>query len=183
MATKKNIGIWACDKCGTLYTSKYAADICCKQYHCEVCRVETPRYILKCESCQEKARFDKAAKMSVEEYEAANPGNMVYWNDNYYGSVDDLLEHLADEGIAVKDLPTYCYGTTRVYMRLEPGSILEHLEEELDCEGVHFCDEAYKEFKKFAEEWNKKYEEYCFYWDSKTVILIPDELKKDWPND
>ena len=114
MATKKNIGIWACDKCGTLYTSKYAADICCKQYHCEVCGVETPRYILKCESCQEKARFDKAAKMSVEEYEAANPGNMVYWNDNYYGSVDDLLEHLADEGIAVKDLPTYCYGTTRV---------------------------------------------------------------------
>ena len=68
MATKKNIGMWACDKCGTLYPSKYAADICCKQYHCKVCGVETLRYMLKCECCREKAQFDKATKMSVEEY-------------------------------------------------------------------------------------------------------------------
>lgn len=183
MATERMVKLWACDKCGKLYQDKYVADICCKQYHCEICGKETPRYMLKCNSCQEKARFEKAKKMTPEEYEATCPGNMVFWEDEYYASVDELLERLADEGMSLGDLPKYCYGTTRVYMRLESGEILEHIEEEIDCEDLHFSDEAYKEFKEFAAKWNEKHEEYCFFCDDEIVILIPEELKKDWPND
>lgn len=37
---------------------------------------------------------------------------------------------------------------------------------------------------KFASNLLKRgHEAVIEHWDSKTVILIPDELKKDWPND
>ena len=28
---------YMCDKCGKIYTDKYMAEICCKQYYCEEC--------------------------------------------------------------------------------------------------------------------------------------------------
>lgn len=76
MATKKTMDIWFCDKCGKGYTSEYAANICCKQYHCSVCGVETPRYITKCDSCRDKELFEKAQKMTWEEYLEKSSGNM-----------------------------------------------------------------------------------------------------------
>ncbi|MCM1222435.1 MAG: hypothetical protein NC548_49000 [Lachnospiraceae bacterium] len=182
MSTERMVKLWACDKCGKLYQDKYVADICCKGYHCEVCGRETQRFILKCESCQEKARFAQAKKMTVKEYEAAYPGNMVFWGGEYYASVDDLLERLEEDGVPLEDVPKYCYGTTRFYMRLDPVKILDDIQEEADCEDIAFSDEAYREFKEFAKKWNEKHEEYCFYWDNELAILIPDELKKDWAN-
>lgn len=62
MATKRTMDIWFCDKCGKGYASEYAASICCKQYHCSVCGIETPRYITKCDSCRNKELFEKAQK-------------------------------------------------------------------------------------------------------------------------
>lgn len=33
MAIKENMDLYRCEKCKKLYTSEYAANICCKQYH------------------------------------------------------------------------------------------------------------------------------------------------------
>lgn len=46
MAIKENMDLYRCEKCKKLYTSEYAANICCKQYHCRVCGKETPQYML-----------------------------------------------------------------------------------------------------------------------------------------
>ena len=60
MAIKENMDLYRCEKCKKLYTSEYAANICCKQYHCRVCGKETPQYMLICDSCAEHERFEKA---------------------------------------------------------------------------------------------------------------------------
>lgn len=102
MATKRTMDIWFCDKCGKGYASEYAASICCKQYHCSVCGIETPRYITKCDSCRNKELFEKAQKMTWEEYEEKFPGNMLYWNDEFYSDLGDLLD--ATEDIIVQQV-------------------------------------------------------------------------------
>lgn len=77
MAIKENMDLYRCEKCKKLYTSEYAANICCKQYHCRVCGKEIPQYMLICDSCAERERFEKARKMTLAEYYEEFPGNML----------------------------------------------------------------------------------------------------------
>lgn len=55
----KQVELYACGKCGKCYQDVKFAEDCCKPYHCEICGIETKRYILKCETCAENARFEK----------------------------------------------------------------------------------------------------------------------------
>ena len=77
MAIKENMDLYRCEKCKKLYTSEYAANICCKQYHCRVCGKETPQYMLICDSCAEHERFEKARKMTLAEYYEEFPGTTM----------------------------------------------------------------------------------------------------------
>lgn len=182
MAIKKTMDMYICEKCGKMYSDEYVANICCKQYHCEVCGKETQRYYLKCPECQENARFEKARKMTIAEYEAEFSDCMVYDGSDYYCSVEDLLEAYIWGSREECDMPNYCYGTTRVYMKLEPDEILNHLEEELGCEGIEISEAGYKEFREFANAWNEKYQEFCYFMNDDIVILIPPELKEEFKN-
>ena len=129
MATKRTMDIWFCDKCGKGYASEYAASICCKQYHCSICGIETPRYITKCDSCRNKELFEKAQKMTWEEYEEKFPGNMLYWNDEFYSDLGDLLDASEFGGF---DVPDYVFGTYRDYLRLDPETHIAELIDEFD---------------------------------------------------
>lgn len=182
MVIKKNMDVYICDKCSKVYCDEYVANICCKQYHCEVCGKETQQYHLKCPECQEKARYDKAKKMTIGEYEAEFSGNMVYDGNDYYSSVEELLETYTWGNREESDMPNYCYGTIRVYMKLEPDEILRHMEEELDCEDVEISEDGYKEFREFAKAWNEKHQQYCYFMNDDVIILIPPELKEEFKN-
>lgn len=175
MATKKTMDIWFCDKCGKGYTSEYAANICCKQYHCSVCGVETPRYITKCDLCRDKELFEKAQKMTWEEYLEKSSGNMLYWNDEFYADLGDLLDASESGGF---DVPDYVFGTYRDYLRLDAERHIAELIDEFDCDGVYFDNAGVKEFVEFANAWNKKYEEYCFRPDTSIVVLVQEVCRK-----
>ena len=181
IATKKNMDIYVCETCGGLYVNETAANNCCKQYRCEVCGVETPPFRLKCEACSEKARFEKARKMTIEEYQKEFPDFMIFHDDDYFGSVEELLEAYTwgDRGELDK-MPDYCYGTYQIHMRLRSDRILEEIEEDFDCEDVGYSEEAYREFAEFAKQFNDKYEQHGYYVDNKIVILIPPELKEQY---
>lgn len=62
MAIETTIRAYKCETCGKVYTDEYVANICCKQYHCEVCGCETPKYWLMCNACRDKRDFDKYFK-------------------------------------------------------------------------------------------------------------------------
>lgn len=174
MAIKKIMPMYICEKCGKMYTDEYVANICCKQYHCEVCGIETERYMLKCPSCQEKALYERGRKLTLDQYWSEFPGNMLYWNDHYYCDLDELIDSCEYNQCK---LPQYVYGTTREYLRIDAAAHLEQLEADIDCDEIRFCDAAWKEYKEFAEQWNKKYEEYCFYVDHSIIVMIPNNTK------
>lgn len=180
MATRKTMDIWFCDKCGKGYTSEYTANICCKQYHCSVCGAETPRYITKCDSCREKVFFEKAQKITWDEYKEKYPYNMIFWNDEFYEDLGALLDSCEFYGLNV---PEYVFGTYRDYLRLDPESYIKELIDEFDCDGVYFNSDGIKEFVAFANDWNKKYEEYCFRQNTSIVVLVPESYRKRDIND
>jgi len=180
MAIKKTIRVFACEKCGQNYTSEHTANICCKQYYCEVCGSETEKYHLKCPSCHEKDVYEKAKKMTIEEYEKLYPDNMIFHNDKYFSDVEELLESYSGND---SELPEYCYGTTLLTMKFDPDNSLIQAEEDADCEDFVFPKEAYKELREFAEEWNKKYERDYFFYDSEIIILIPEDVRNEHKND
>ena len=97
MAIKENMDLYRCEKCKKLYTSEYAANICCKQYHCRVCGKETPQYMLICDSCAEHERFEKARKMTLAEYYEEFPGNMLYYGEEFYDDIESLDRNIIDK--------------------------------------------------------------------------------------
>jgi hypothetical protein len=167
-------------ECGKTYNDKYVAEICCKQYHCETCGAETKKYWLMCDPCREKRDFDKAKKITIEEYEKEYSGNMVYYNDNYYTDIDDMLDSLCCHDVDI--LPSYCWGTDKVPVEIDAISVLDELLENSNCEDIDFSKEAYQEFKDFAEQWNKKWSQY-YYMMNDIVILIPEEVLKEYQED
>ena len=72
------IKAYKCDKCGKIYVDKSVAEICCKQYFCEYCGKETPKYFLACSECSDKRNFEKATKMTYEEYIEKYPNYPIF---------------------------------------------------------------------------------------------------------
>lgn len=170
MAIETTIKAWKCPTCGKIYTDEYVADVCCKQYHCEVCGCKTPKYWLICNACRNKRDFDKAIKISIDEYEEKFKGNMVYYGGEFYFDVDDMLETLWDREV---DLPSYCWGTDEMRCELT-DNVLDDLTEDT-YEDAEFNKEAYRKFNEFAEIWNEKYG-LRYFTPNNYVILIPDEV-------
>lgn len=177
MATKKNVDIFICETCGKMYLNERAAENCCAPYHCSVCGKETPRYILKCNSCSSKEKYEAARKLTLEEYEKEFPGCMLYDGNDYFADMEELIDHYQYND---SPIPNYVYGTFRVYGEIDPDEVLEGIEQELDCEDLAFDKEAYEEFRAFAKQWNEKHKIYCYYSDEKVVVLIsPDILEEN----
>lgn len=176
MSIKKILPVYICEKCNKVYLNQMAADMCCKEYHCDMCGVKTRQYELRCPTCHEKVLFEKATKYTPEAYNVAFPGHMLYWNDHYYSDIEELIEDCDYNGC---DVPEYVYGTSKMFMRIDAYSHLEQIESDIDCDEIRFCDEAWKEYKAFADQWNKKYEEYCFYVDNSIIVMIPKEISQN----
>ena len=160
MAIKENMDLYRCEKCKKLYTSEYAANICCKQYHCRVCGKETPQYMLICDSCAEHERFEKARKMTLAEYYEEFPGNMLYYGEEFYDDIESLLDSIDCD---YEDIPKY--------------------EEDSDVEDFYFDDAGAKELREFVKQWNAKYAKSYYSWNDKVVVMLPPEYQKERVND
>lgn len=160
---------WECEMCSKKYMDKYSADVCCKIYYCEDCGKKAEKYRKYCKDCEEKRAFQEAIKLSVEKYEAAYPGHMVFdgfWT--FYSSVSKLLEWLSDDC----ERPAYCWGTDKIEHELDAEYILSQFYDEINCEDLSFDNEEFEELKDLLKPWNEKHST-TTYVPNDIAILIP----------
>lgn len=116
--------------------------------------------------------IDDVRTVTIEEYNQGAFG-IVFYNDIVFESVDDLLYSLAvEQGVEHDKLPECCYGAICHIVCISPMQFFHEVDEQYGC---LFTNKARNEFIKFAEEWNKKYQQYVFTQDNYTKILIPKE--------
>lgn len=178
MASQVTIKRWECPVCHNLYTSEYAADHCCMEYHCEVCGKPTKKYFLKCSECAEKERFDKAKKITEEEWDNLHKDEdwMVYYGDTYYYSIEDFLDNFDEDYMVInKSLPKYVWATKKIPVEIDAEWVLDNTIENASCEddGFDFDEVGQEEFCNFCSSWNDKYGKYVYEVDYKIVILLP----------
>lgn len=161
-----NIPLWQCTECGRLYTSKLEAEICHKEYFCEDCGKKTPQYHLVCDECSKKRRYDKATKMTYDEYIKKYPGNMIFYGDKYYMELEDLLDEL--EGQEIDD---YIYGTDKERIEIDANCIISNLEDNADVEDFYIDSTSEDELYDFVKQWNEKYGQDVYYVNFNIIIL------------
>ena len=180
MAINKMIKVYECEKCGHEYSFEHVAETCCKQYYCDTCGAETAKYMHRCENCREREIFEKAEKISVEEYEQRYPSHMIFCEERYFEDINELIEYYSDSD---ETIPEYCYGTTCHYMKLDVDEIISSMIQEADCKDINNIDDrGYMELNEFANVWNNKYQEDYYYIDETIAIIIPNELCKNQPS-
>ena len=160
----KGVTLYQCEKCNQYYWTKQSAEKCCPTRYCEDCGKELTNYFSVCEKCHEKRIYDRAEKLTYEEYVKKYPNNMLYYNEKYYGDLEELLDSFIDE-----EIPKYCYGTTAEKIEIDIDYAIENAEE--DMEDSFFDREGLEELRKYVEEWNKKYG-YNSFWENEKVIVI-----------
>lgn len=176
--TEIQLKAWKCNNCGHAYTDERMASVCCKQYHCETCGCETHKYYLECDSCKEQRDYAKATKMSYAEYCEKFPKNMICFGENFYSELEELVDEFYDEE-NMENIPEYCWGTEELEIKIDADSVLDSLINDCAWEDAEFDDGAYKEFRKFADEWNKKYS-ISYFMQTNIAIPITEEFKEKY---
>lgn len=161
---------YMCEKCGKIHLNKDAAELCCKQYYCEECGVETERYYLLCPTCAEKRNYEKATKMTYKEYIEKYPDYPIF--DRNEEDCEWDIEYLIEK-YDKEDTPKYFYGATKERVEVDIEYAIQCAEEELPEDGYLY---GTQELYDFVKKWNEKYGENVYYCDKKTLILVDDEL-------
>lgn len=107
----KATGVFYCESCRVVHTSKVFADDCCVLRKC-ACGTVVPRpYRLLCDSCEtaklearERAIFEKAEK--VTEWDGPVQCDSIGHNDGFFESVEALLDYCA--GVD-EEVPEYAW--------------------------------------------------------------------------
>jgi hypothetical protein len=178
----KSAGVWYCSKCR--YTARTAdeAERCCGPKLCDVCGKEIEKdrpYRAWCASCakknedaKEKARFDKARKVTLAEYE----------NDVVtLGNGDDYID-LDELATGEHGTPEYVYGvrTDAIKMReIDEETLYSgNLSDGFELSDLPGFDELLDSINKKIRDWNampnRSYEE-----DTTVVVLIPPDFYEE----
>lgn len=158
---------YMCDKCGKIYADKYMAEICCKQYYCEDCGKPTPKCIIRCDECQEKYIYNKAIKMTYEEYIKEYPGYPI-WDidrDECYWELEDYIEHIIDKTEPL--YPTYCFGATKERLEIDIENVIDDINIDIE-DGCGI--EPDKELINFIDKWNKENGRDIYYCNTNIII-------------
>lgn len=138
------------------------------KYKCK-CGKERPYYMMICDECSEKLRFEKAKKINIEDYE----GSFVYdiQTDEYFQDIDDLEEHYESENM---ELPDYVYGCEAIEFSLDMSSIVrnelndnhfEGAEERIDVESL-------KSLQNIVDAWTSSQGITSYERDYSLVLLL-----------
>lgn len=175
-------GVWYCGKCHMTASSADKAEKCCCPKLCDVCGKEIEKdrpYRTWCASCakknedaKEKARFDKARKVTLAEYE----------NDVVtLGNGDDYID-LDELATGEHGTPEYVYGVRTDAIKLREIDE-ETLYSGMLSEGFYLSDlpgfdELLDGINKKIRDWNampnRSYEE-----DPTVVVLIPPDFYEE----
>lgn len=164
---KTKIDGYKCNNCGSETTNKTLAEICCKLYKCDICNIELPRFRTKCDKCKYEEYFKNSRKYTVVEYEKEFPNHMVWYNYEYYSSVQDFKDTYLEYH---SELPKYIFGTEKYRIEVDIESELNSAEENSCLED--FCFENKKELIEFVNKWNKKNGAWAYMLDKAVCIII-----------
>lgn len=175
---------YLCPICQKPHWEKVSAERCC-QNTCKVCGKPLHRLLDICDSCRKKQAFDRAKKLSIEEWEAQYPGYMVFCpsGEEAYADVDELLSQWAICHQEGDDFPAYCSGSTRTIFELDDQDILcDAIERfEIDLDEVPVIDKhARQDLADLIGKWNAKHRRPFYTENDSVVILIPPELRKEY---
>jgi predicted RNA-binding Zn-ribbon protein involved in translation (DUF1610 family) len=189
---KENPVAFACPQCGQLFIlgkdeseeSKKnkrdkASAHCVKQCICG--KSLDYHYWLRCADCRavlegekEKVHFDKAAKLSIEEY----TDDPVYWEghsgdmgDGYFSGVEALLDHCEEGGI---DLPEYVWACTRHNFNLDAEQMLQDAFEQQDMDPETFTVSlaAGYQLQAFLDVWVKEQSLHAWFSDCSRAVVL-----------
>ena len=156
---------WACGKCGMTHLNKYTAEICCKEYNCEVCGVKTRSHLLICDDCQTKRRIDKAQLVEWD-------GTFFYDGnaERYFSCWDSFFDYYEEEDLTIPEFVFACFSTTP---RIDSHDVVNDIHEEANLEDdrIDLVDE--KELHDFIDAWNKKQTYQCYTVDYSEKIKVP----------
>lgn len=178
MKTKK-VEMYECGYCAVAHKTKEDADYCHNDGTCLKCGVKIFKrdYYLKCKSCrdieeQEKSKllYEKARKMTYEEYIKEYPEHFLCLNDKYYSEFEDM-EYDFDED----DFPKWTYGTTKTLVKLDSNRIISDFEESCGLEDFYLNRQEVIEIQEFCNQWNEKYAEDVYYENTNIIVLLNKE--------
>lgn len=177
----KEMLVYACGYCGKVYRDKKQADMCHSDRTCDDCGVVIGKasYSTICDSCMVIRKnkkiqdlYNKATKMSYDEYMKLHPEYPVVHNDEFYfDDLDYLLEKCEDEDDSI---PNWVWGAELQIKTLDPYRIIEQFEEDCELEDYSMDSDAQKEIIEFCKQWNEKHSQKVYYEDNKVVVLLPE---------
>jgi hypothetical protein len=165
------IEAFQCENCGKIHNLEYSAIICCKQYHCEKCGVETESYRILCDNCSEKQKYEEAIKFTYEEYIKNYPEHMLFHGDNYYLDMESIIDDLDIS----ESIPDYVWGTRREEITVDIESALSDAEENSGLEEFEFNNK--NELIEYVEKWNEKNKDNAYFRDYKVAVIVPEKYK------
>lgn len=189
---------YACPICGTLHVltgselsdEKWRKEAAEKmRLHCYrfcVCGAPlTKRHVVRCDRClaeeekrKEERRFNKAEKVSIEDY----PDQPLFWDtygpeDGFFANISDLLDYCEDNDL---DAPRYVWAARRTDLTLSAEAILEralseqdHAEESMG----KISDSSINNLQAYLNEWTKEVGVHTWHVDlRRAVLLSPDPI-------
>ena len=129
----RTAGVFYCEKCRRVKRTETEANKCCQPYTCSTCGKECRQYWTICDACNEAKteaveveRFEKAEK--VAEWSGWVYSDGLGFNNGYFDSVEELVNHCEDEAI---DLPPYAWTCREMqFVSFDLGSITERFADE-----------------------------------------------------
>ena len=169
-------GIWCCDKCKQMNHDKASAVRCC-DWKCSSCGAHTKNFIMTCDDCnrkkwraKEQATIDKAEKLD-------DWADGVFWNDNYYSSVEDALEAMDCQCESLDDYPEYVFVAQPCPPRkVGAGWIYEHICDDLDLDdrNPEDCLQGTKEFELAIDAFNEANKAIQWFQEDRTrMVRVP----------
>ena len=181
---------YACAKCGILFLLHEESDDENKKYqfeqaeqHCnKTCSCGAPLekyYRLLCEKCdrqkqQERvqARFEKATKLEIKDYDGP-----VFWGEEYFNSIEDLLDRAEDAGL---ELPQYVWATIPHTLAISASDLIsqEIEQQEMHEDAGDWIDaEAVERLQAFLDVWCKEVNLVSYREDiTRAVLLRPEDV-------
>lgn len=180
---------YACGACGALFLFRKGepeeGECAAKRdealNHCRkfcACGAALEKYYrLRCAACEgklaaerEQKRFEAAEKVTLEDYDGP-----VYWNDEYYDSVDELLDHCEN---CEFEIPQYVWATKRCEFRIDAVELVsEQLERQEMYEDAieDIPEQATKTLQAYLDVWCKEIDLVSFLCDTKRAVLLRPE--------
>ena len=168
----RTAGAWYCEKCRAVHGTEEGATLCHGESLCACGKPTRSRYDNQCQDCnskawrermdrEEMARYEKAVKVPQAEW----TGYQVFWDDRYFDTVEEAVEHAEADGGST---PEYIWaaknqGVPKATIEDLVSRLVEDMWEDAEVDDLNGVDElqtavdAFNEANKSVTVWMVDY--------------------------